>query len=62
MPGVSQPGLPPSWSATLAAGLGTRALARLATAVLAMQRTEEPFPLEGLVRVPLTVRPRQEVP
>ncbi len=62
MPGVSQPGLPPSWSATLAAGLGTRALAHLATAVLAMQRSEEPFPLEGLVRVPLTVRPRQEVP
>ncbi|OYV92630.1 MAG: hypothetical protein B7Z68_10125, partial [Acidobacteria bacterium 21-70-11] len=62
MPGVSQPGLPPSWSATLAAGLGTRALTQLATAVLATRRTEEPFPLEGLVRVPLTVRPRQEVP
>ena len=62
MPGVSQPGLPPSWSATLAAGLGTRALVRLTTAVLATQTGEEPFPLEGFVRVPLTVRPRQEVP
>ncbi|MDD5564646.1 MAG: SpoIVB peptidase S55 domain-containing protein [Thermoanaerobaculaceae bacterium] len=62
MPGVSQPGLPPSWSATLAAGLGTRALARLATTVLATRRADGPIPLEGFVRVPLTVTVRQEVP
>jgi len=61
MDGVSQPGLPPSWSATLAAGLGKSALTRLATAVLASERHACPYPLEGAVRVQLTVRPGTEV-
>ena len=61
-PGVSQPDLPPSWSATLAAGLGPRALTRIQTAVVASVQSDGPRPLEGFIRVPLTVRPRQEVP
>ncbi len=54
--GASQPGLPPSWSATLATGLGSRALTRLATAVVALERVEGDLPLEGAVRLQLTVR------
>ncbi len=62
MPGVSQPGLPPSWSVTLAAGLGSRTAARLTTAVLAAERVEVPYPLDGILRVPLTVRTGMETP
>jgi len=62
LPGVSQPGLPPSWSITLASGLGSRALTRLATVVLATERVAGSYPLEGSVRVQLTVRPGPEVP
>ncbi len=60
--GVSQPGLPPSWSATLATGLGSRAVTRLTTAVLATERSSGDIPLEGAVRVQLTVRGGTEVP
>lgn len=62
MPGISQPGLPPSWSVTLASGLGSRALTRLSTAVLATDRVDGSYVLEGSVRVPLIVRPGPEVP
>jgi hypothetical protein len=62
LPGVSQPGLPPSWSITLASGLGSRALTHLATVVLATERVAGSYPLEGSVRVQLTVRPGPEVP
>ncbi|MFH1177146.1 MAG: hypothetical protein V1750_07040, partial [Acidobacteriota bacterium] len=56
-PGVSQPALPPSWAATLAAGLGPRALTRLAAATLTTTRWSAPYPLEGAFRIPLTVQP-----
>ena len=62
LPGASEPGVPPSWAATLASGLGTKALARLSTAVVAADRVAGSVPLDGAVRVPLTVRPRPEVP
>lgn len=62
LPGASEPGVPPSWSMTLTSGLGARALSRIATNVVAAERLSGPFPLEGLVRVTLTVRERPEVP
>ncbi len=62
MPGVSQPGLPPSWSLTLTSGLGSRSLTRLTTTVLAEERTDLAYPLEGVLRVPLTVRRGVESP
>jgi hypothetical protein len=62
IPGASEPGLPPSWSATLAAGLGPSALTRLATSVIAVERSPGDVPIDGSVRVPLTVRPLSEVP
>jgi hypothetical protein len=55
--GNAQPGVPPSWSATLAIGLGKGNVRRLATAVVATTRTPLPFPATGAFRVPLTVRP-----
>ena len=55
--GDAQPGVPPSWSATLAIGLGKGNVRRLATAVVATSRTAMPFPLAGAFRVPLTVVP-----
>jgi len=61
LPGASEPGVPPSWAATLASGLGTKALARLSTAVVAADRVAGSVPLDGAVRVPLTVRQRPEV-
>jgi len=62
LPGASQPGLPPSWSATLAAGFGGRDATRLTTVVLAAERADGPVPLEGILRVPLTVRTGMEAP
>ncbi len=62
LPGASEPGVPPSWAATLASGLGERALARLTTTIIASERRTGSLPLDGAVRVPLTVRPRPEVP
>jgi hypothetical protein len=62
LPGASEPGVPPSWSVTLTSGLGARALSRIATNVVAAERLSGPFPLEGSVRVTLTVRERPEVP
>ncbi len=57
-PGASQPALPPSWSATLAAGLGARNVTRLSTSTLAATRWQAPYPLVGAFRIPLTVLPR----
>jgi hypothetical protein len=54
--------VPPSWSFTLATGLGKTALPRLGTSVLATTRWQAPYPLEGAFRLPLTVRPRLESP
>jgi len=62
LPGASQPGLPPSWSATLAAGFGGRDATRLTTVVLATERADGPVPLDGILRVPLTVRTGMEAP
>jgi hypothetical protein len=62
LPGASEPGTPPSWSFTLANGLGARALRRIATDVVAAERLPGTVPLEGAVRVSLTVRARPEVP
>ncbi len=56
VPGSSQPALPPSWAATLASGLGPRAVQRLKTAFLATVRWPAAYPLEGAFRIPLTVR------
>jgi hypothetical protein len=55
--GGAQPGVPPSWSATLAIGLGKGNVRRLASAVVGTTRTPLSFPLTGAFRVPLTVRP-----
>ncbi len=60
-PGASQPGLPPSYAATLAIGLGKSGLTRLATALVAVTRWSAPYPLRGGFRIPLTVRPAEEV-
>ena len=61
-PGASQPALPPSWSATLALGLGVKGVTRLSTATVAETRWQAEYPLVGAFRVPLTVLPqRQEV-
>ncbi|HLE60850.1 MAG TPA: SpoIVB peptidase S55 domain-containing protein [Thermoanaerobaculaceae bacterium] len=62
LPGASEPGVPPSWSFTLATGLGARALSRIPTSVVAAERQPGSFPLEGSIRVSLTVRERPEVP
>jgi len=62
LPGASEPGVPPSWSATLATGLGARALTRLSTNVIAADRLLGDVPLEGTARVSLTVRESPEVP
>jgi hypothetical protein len=62
LPGASLPALPPSWLLTLSTGLGGRGFARLTTVVVATARIRENLPLAGFVRVPLTVRPRMEVP
>jgi hypothetical protein len=62
LPGASEPGVPPSWSFTLTNGLGVHALDRITTNVVAAERVPGPVPLEGLVRVSLTVRERPEVP
>ena len=56
-PGASQPGLPPSWSATLALGLGSRGVSRLTTATVAEARWQAAYPLAGAFRIPLTVLP-----
>lgn len=60
VPGASQPDLPPSWAATLAIGLGRNAVRRLPTALVAVERRPMPRPLEGAVRIPLTVRAAEE--
>jgi hypothetical protein len=60
IPGASQPDLPPSWAATLAIGLGRNAVTRLPTAIVAVERRPAPYPLEGAVRIPLTVRAAEE--
>lgn len=61
--GTSQPGLPPSYAATLMIGMGKSNTARLSTAIVADTRWSAPFPLEGAFRIPLTVRPpAPEVP
>jgi hypothetical protein len=57
-PGVSQPALPPSWNATLAAGLGARGVTRLSTATAGAVRWRAPYPLVGAFRIPLTVLPQ----
>jgi hypothetical protein len=62
VPGASQPGLPPSWVMTLATGLGTRALDRLATNVLAAEHLPGVVPITGSERLSLTVRQLPEVP
>jgi hypothetical protein len=62
LPGASEPGLPPSWSFTLTTGLGAQALDRIPTNVVAAVRQPVSFPLDGLLRVSLTVRERPEVP
>lgn len=62
LPGASEPGLPPSWLVTLTSGLGARALSRIATNVVAAERLPGVLPLEGSVRVSLSVRERPEVP
>jgi hypothetical protein len=56
-PGASQPALPPSWSATLALGLGAKGVTRLSSATVATTRWDAPYPLVGAFRVPLTVLP-----
>ncbi len=62
-PGASQPALPPSWAATLATGLGTSAVTRLRTAVVAAVHEASAVPLTGAFRIPLTVRaPLEETP
>ncbi|MEW6336092.1 MAG: SpoIVB peptidase S55 domain-containing protein [Acidobacteriota bacterium] len=60
IPGASRPDLPPSWAATLAIGLGRNAVRRLPTAIVAVERRPAPYPLEGAVRIPLTVRAAEE--
>ncbi len=62
LPGASEPGVPPSWTATLAAGLGNRALTRLSTNVIAAERNPGSVPFDGTARVSLTVRQKPEVP
>jgi hypothetical protein len=62
LPGASEPGLPPSWSFTLTSGLGAQALNRIPTNVVSAVRQPTSFPLDGLLRVSLTVRERPEVP
>jgi len=60
-PGASQPSLPPSWSATLALGLGAKGIDRLSTAIVSEARWDSPHPLVGAFRIPLKVAPpRQE--
>jgi len=54
-PGASQPGLPPSWVATLTAGLSPAQATRLRTTMVAVARWRAPYPLEGAIRIPLTV-------
>lgn len=63
LPGASQPGLPPSWAATIGTGMGRNGgLKRLSTAAVAIVRRETPYPLTGAFRIPLTVRrPAAEV-
>jgi hypothetical protein len=61
LPGASEPGVPPSWTATLAAGLGVHALTRLTTNVIAVERFGGEVPIDGAVRVSLTVRRSPEV-
>ncbi len=56
-PGASQPALPPSWSATLAIGLGANGVTRLSAATVATARWDAPYPLVGAFRIPLTVLP-----
>jgi SpoIVB peptidase S55 len=62
--GLSEPGLPPSWAATIATGLGTNGgLTRLQTTIVAATRWSAPYPLVGAFRIPLTVKERNpEVP
>jgi len=62
LPGASEPGVPPSWSFTLTTGLGAHALSRIPTSVVSAERQPGSVPLEGLLRVSLTVRERPEVP
>jgi hypothetical protein len=62
VPGASEPGVPPSWSFTLTSGLGVHAVGRIATNVVAAERQPGAVPLDGSVRVALTVRERPEVP
>lgn len=62
LPGASEPGVPPSWAITLTTGLGAQALTRISTSVVSAVRQPGSFPLEGLLRVSLTVRERPEVP
>jgi hypothetical protein len=61
-PGASLPGLPPSWAATLAAGLSPAQATRLRTTARAVTRWQAPYPLAGAVRIPLTVEEFRERP
>ncbi len=61
-PGASMPGLPPSWASTLAVGLSPAQATRLRTAAVAVARWQAPYPLEGALRIPLTVEEFRETP
>jgi len=62
--GRPQPALPPSWAATLAAGLGRTGLQRLTTSPVVVLHTPGAIPLTGAFRIPLTILdgPRGETP
>lgn len=62
LPGATFEAVPPSFSATLASGLGSKAVTWLPTTVIAASRRDFGAPLEGAVRIPLTIRPRLEMP
>jgi hypothetical protein len=56
----SLPAVPPSWSTTLASGLGRGAVVKLATTIRSTTRWQAAYPLDGAYRVTLTVRPLVE--
>lgn len=62
--GRPQPALPPSWAATLAAGLGRTGLQRLTTSQVVVLRSPGAIPVAGAFRIPLTILdgPRAEEP
>ena len=62
LPGATFEAVPPSFGATLASGLGVKAVTWRPTTVIAASRRNLAAPLEGAVRVPLTIRPRLETP